>query len=112
MLILSQIIINCLLFSFSDAFFIYIRPFFFRFSYSNDKYPKYFQHYKETTIKELSQFIFENHYSQIGFINGSNFHSQKHQKKILTVISKLFEKISDPSKHKEYYQFYLKKKNW
>ena len=51
-------------------------------------------------------------YSRIGFTKENGYYSIKRQKKkdLLSFVTKLIEKIPDPSKTKEYYQSYLKKK--
>ena len=53
-------------------------------------------------IKEHSDFIYENYFSQIGLTKENSYYSIKSQKKDLLLFApKLFETIPDPSKTKE-----------
>ena len=67
---------------------------------------------KDMTIKELRDLIREKYYKQVSFPKENSFYSMKRQKKnLLSFATKSTEKTPDPSHEKEYYQFYLKKKN-
>ena len=68
---------------------------------------------KKMTVTELTDFIFENYYNQIGLAKENRYYSMKHQKKdnLQLFGTKLTEKIPDPSNTKEYYNSYLKRRN-
>ena len=63
-------------------------------------------------IKELSDFIYENYFSQTGLTKENSYYSIKNQKKdLLSFAPKLFETIPDPSKTKELWVLRKEKKN-
>ena len=68
---------------------------------------------KKMTLNKLRDFIFENYYKRIEFVKESSYYSIKCLKgnDFLLLATKLIEKIADRSNAKQYYSFYLKKKN-
>ena len=68
------------------------------------------------TVKELTEFVFENCHQRMRFAKEGSYYSMKHQKKkgLQFFKTKLAGEILDPHNAKERYQPFLRKKsqNW